>query len=422
MRTFGRLSGEGNPGLFPTDFVRGGVVMKTVGLVRTLFMCLMAFLISPCLATSQKQEEELGKEYAKQVEQQYKLSTDTELCERVERIGQKLAEIANSHEIKATYGSADVYKFKHHFKVIEDSDINAFSLPAGYIYVNTGLLEIAESDDEIAGVLAHEIAHSSHHHLAHLAKKQSVVDKYVALITLAGILGNMRSQDLSNLLYGAQLVKTGKMSSYTMEAERDADRTAVAYLVKSSYKPEGMLSFMKKLEAKHDSNPTVTLGIYQDHPSPFRRVASIAKAMKAEGIVVDERKARGFAYAKLVPVDAGDDSTYQVTIGDKVLFTPASLGSGPTSKERAEGLASAVNKMLDSGLTSNQIVEDRVSHRLLAKGEELLRIGKGDAEILGKDDKAVLDQARSALNYAIWADWLCDRCPVVVQAAEEASD
>lgn len=395
--------------------------MKRIGLVFTLTICLLAAVSLDCLASSQKKEEELGREYAKQVEQNCKLVKDKAVCERIERIGQALAEIANEHEVKATYGSSEIHKFSYHFKVIEDKDVNAFSLPGGHIYVNSGLIELAESDDEIAGVLAHEIAHTAHHHLSQLVKKQSVVDKYIALITLAGILGNMRSQDLNNLLYGAQLVKTGKMSSHTMEAERDADRTAVSYLAKSGFKPEGMLSFMKKLETRQDENPTLPLGIYQDHPSPFRRVASIAKAMKEEGVEVDERKARGFAYATPVQVDPRDDTKYQVTIGGKVLFAPASQGAGPSSKQRAENLAATVNRLLDSGLTSTQVVEDKASHRLMANGVELMTITPSDARQAGKNNGELLRQAKSALNYAIWADWLCDRCPVVVNAAEEAA-
>lgn len=397
--------------------------MKRVPLLYVLVVCLSVSVVAPCRSASQDREEELGKEYSRQVEQQCKLLKDKAVCERVERIGNAIAEIANNYEVEASYGSSEVTKFTYRFKVIDDKDVNAFSLPGGHIYVNSGLVELADTDDELAGVLAHEIAHSAHHHLAQLVKKQSAVDKYVAIITLAGILSNMRSQDLNNLLYGAQLVKTGKMSSYTMEAERDADRTAVAYMAKSSYKAEGMLSFMRKLEAERDAHPTLALGIYQDHPSPFRRVASIAKAMKAEGITIDERKARGFAYAQPVAVTEQDGYTrYQVTIGGKVLFAPADLASGITSKKRAEDLAIAVNKLLDSGVTSAQVVEDKPSNRLIAKGAELLKVDRDDAKLAGVGSVQVLDQARSALQYAIWADWLCDRCPVVIQASEEVSD
>lgn len=396
--------------------------MKRVGLFYALWVCVIALVVSPCLADGQKQEEDLGKEYAKQVEEQCKLVKDKAVSDRVDRIGQALAQIANANEVKASYGSSKIFKFAYHFKVIEDKDVNAFSLPGGYVYVNSGLVELAKSDDEIAGVLAHEIAHAAHHHMAQLIKKQSVVDKYVAIISLAGILSNMRSQDLNNLLYGAQLMKTGKMSSYTKDAERDADRTAVSYLVKSTYNPEGMLSFMKKLDAQHDSNPSLPLGIYEDHPAAFRRVASIAKALKEEGVAIDVRKARGFAYAQPVQIDAGDGSKYQVTIGGRVFYTPATLQAGATSKQRAENLAGAVNKLLDSGVAPRDLTEDKTGRRLLAKGSEILRVDAADAPLVGKNESEVLDQARSALDYAIWADWLCDKCLVVQQAADDDSD
>lgn len=396
--------------------------MKRVGALLVLSLCLIALLAAGCPASLQQQEQDLGREYAKELEQQCKIEGDKAINDRVDHIGQVLAKIANTTEIKACYGSSTLCDFHYAFKVVDDKDVNAFSLPGGYIYVNSGLVQLVQSDDELAGVLAHEVAHAAHHHLSQLIKKQNVVDRYVALITLAGILTNMRSQDLNNLLYGAQLMKTGRMSGYTMQAEKDADRTAIAYMAKSPYKPEGMLSFMKKLEAKHDANPTLPLGIYQDHPAPFRRVISIVKAMKEEGIKVDMRQAKGFAYAAPVQVNAGDDSQYKVTVGGKVIFTPANLAAGKTSKERAQSLATAVNELLDLGVTSKDVSEDPSTSRLFVKGREVLKLESADAALMGKPDRELLRQARSALEYAIWADWLCDKCLVVKQESEGESD
>lgn len=396
--------------------------MKRAGLLLLLAVGLIALAGVPSIAAyNQAQEESLGRDYAKQVDQQSKFVDDKAMVERVDRIGQALAKIATENEVKARYGSSDLAKFHYTFKVIEDKDVNAFSLPGGYIYVNSGLVELAESDDEIAGVLAHEIAHSSHHHMVQLIRKQSTVDRYVALVTLAGILSNMKSRDLNNLLYGAQLMKTGKMSAYTMEAERDADRTAVAYLAKSTFKPEGMMTFMQKLDQERDANPTLAMGIYQTHPAPFRRVASIAKAMKEEGIKFDMRKARGVAYAKAVPVD-DTDIRYEVTIGKKVVYSPASVDAGRSSKQRADAIAGAINHLLDSGVTPKELSEDAKGQRLLARGQEVLKIEAADAALMGEKNDAILDNARSALEYAIWADWLCDKCPVVQKAALEESD
>lgn len=395
--------------------------MKRAATIILPVIWLIALTLQPGWASSQAREEELGREYAKQVEQECKLVTDKAVTDRIDRIGGTLAKVANENEVKARYGSSEIAKFKYVFKVIDDKDVNAFSLPGGIIYVNSGLIELAYSDDEIAGVLAHEIAHAAHHHMAQLIRKQSTVDRYVALITLVGVLSNMRSSDLNNLLYGAQMIKTGKMSGYTMEAEKDADRTAVAYLAKSPYKPDGMLTFMKQLEDQSDANPGVSLGIYQTHPAPFRRVASITRAMKEEGIDIDLRKARGIVYARTVP-SPDDDTRYDVMIGRKVVYAPAGIGAGPSSKERADVVAGAINKLLDSGITPKDLSEDRSLDRLLVKGQEVLRIDAADARLMGQDSQTLLAKARSALEYAIWADWLCDRCPLVLMEAEAESD
>ena len=359
----------------------------------------------------------MGKEYSQQIEDQYKFVTDEKIVDRVQKIGQTLAKIANEYEVPAEYGSSEITKFDYQFKVVDDDDINAFSLPGGYIYINSGLIKAADSDDEIAGVLAHEIAHSAHHHMTQLMQKQTKIDRYVALIALAGILGNVRSDDLSNLFMGAQMMRTGKISGYTMTAEKDADRTAVAYLVKSPYNPEGLLTFMKKLEAKQDENPTQTLGIFQTHPAPYRRVASITRALIAEGIKVDLRQARGTAYAKSVLIDASQNQ-YGVFLNKKMIYEPATLSNGTTSKDRSELLANKINKMLDSGVNASDITEDAKDNCLAARGNEIIKIENEDDKLY-KNDGALLHRAHSALAYAVWADWLCNDCKV---AQEESID
>lgn len=357
--------------------------------------------------STQQKEEDLGRKYSAQIEQEIKLSEDKAAIERVERVGKAIAEIAKQREVPAIYGKSDVCPFNYQFKVVEDKDVNAYSLPGGIIYVHTGLLNIAKSDDELAGVLAHEVAHAAHHHLLQLIGKQSKLDRLIALIALAGVLTNVRSQDLNNLIYGAQLLRTGKMSGYTQEAEVDADRTAVAYLAKSSFNPDGMLAFMKKLDDLHDQQPTLPLGIYQDHPPTFKRVESIAKAMADEGYKVDLRKALDIAYAKVMPPEKDGDKC-KVVIRDKVIWEPACLPNGADSKSRSEACAQALNSLLDEGLKPKDVTVDCGNRCVIAKGRPLIKIENEDLAPDAKTDRAALDQARSNLVYAIWADWLAD--------------
>ena len=106
-------------------------------------------------------EVKLGRMNAEENDRQVKLITDSKILERVNRIGGELARIANNYPIPATWGSSQLKPFKYTFKVVDDKDVNAYSLPGGFIYVHKGLIDAVRSDDELAGVLAHEIAHAA---------------------------------------------------------------------------------------------------------------------------------------------------------------------------------------------------------------------------------------------------------------------
>ncbi len=387
--------------------------MKTVifRLALWLTIAIVAMTAAACQAENarQKEEEEMGRRYAAELEEQLSLIEEGPELERVRRIGEALAEIANKHEVAAEYGSSEICKFDYKFNVVEDEDVNAFSLPGGHIYVNTGLLKFAETDDELAAVLAHEIAHSAHRHVSYLIRKQTKVDRYLALIALAGIMGDIRSTDLNNLMFGVQMLKTAKLSGYTQEAEKDADRTAVAYLVRSTFDPNGMLSFMKKLEKQHAENPTAPLGIFQTHPAPHKRVDAIAKAMKAEGLDIDTREARDIAYARCVPISEDSDD-YQVVISGRVLYTPAGMGSGPSSRERAEAIANDVNNLLDSRVQPSDILCDYTRGCISVNDRQIIRIVPEDVQANQMNGRALLSKARSVLSFALWADWVSSTC------------
>ena len=86
------------------------------------------------------------------------------------------------------WGSSQLKQFNYTFRVVDDKDVNAYSLPGGFIYVNKGLLDYVHSDDELAGVLAHEITHASHHHMVKLMHEQSKIQN-VLLPALARLVG-----------------------------------------------------------------------------------------------------------------------------------------------------------------------------------------------------------------------------------------
>src|SRR5579862_821482 len=133
-------------------------------------------------------DEAMGKKFAAEVDKQYKPTDDLKMQARVDRIGNELAAIANSHQLKATWGDKRFTPFHYRFEVIKGTDVNAFSLPGGYIYVFEGLVKYVESDDELAGVLGHEISHAAFRHVPTMIKNQTKLTLISLPLMIASIL------------------------------------------------------------------------------------------------------------------------------------------------------------------------------------------------------------------------------------------
>ena len=252
--------------------------------------------VPPLSPRDQKQSDDEAKQGAAasaEVNKQEKLVTDPAVLLRVNTIGQKLAAVANSDQIPALFGNNKVYPFQWHFFVIEDKDVNAFSLPGGYVYINSGLLKMVRSDDELAGVLGHEITHSEHHHLQALSHEQSKMTTEMMGILLAAIVAHVNSRDMANIAAGTQYTQMGILNTrYSQAAERDADHGGTIFMQKAGYNPVGMLTFMQLLQQIGDRGPKVELGILQDHPLTPERVAAITAELKELNVDVTTQAVR----------------------------------------------------------------------------------------------------------------------------------
>ncbi len=173
----------------------------------------------------------MGRKIAKRLGEQYKLLPDREAQQRVETIGQKLAAFSDRQEL--------VYDFK----VLDLEEVNASSLPGGFVYVNRGLLEKAESDDELAGVLAHEIAHVA---ARHSVKRLQASMGYGLLQALA-----VGSGADARAVRGAQYALTQIFLAYARGDELTADRLAVTMMREAGYDPHAMVRFLEKLKEVH---------------------------------------------------------------------------------------------------------------------------------------------------------------------------
>lgn len=216
-------------------------------------------------AISDSEEVRVGQSAARQVEEQYPILRRGPVPQYVQELGQRLVRASDRRDIK------------YHFRVINQDEVNAFALPGGYIYVFRGLISLAENESELAGVLAHEIAHvSERHHVDQMQKAQTIG---LGLGILDMIFGRQRSvgEDLGAL--GAQLFAQGVFSKFSRDAERDADREAVEILRGARINPTGMISLFEKLERLRERRPSAVQEFFATHPNPGERRQNVRQML-----------------------------------------------------------------------------------------------------------------------------------------------
>jgi predicted Zn-dependent protease len=205
---------------------------------------------------SLEKEIALGKAMAQEVEQQSRLVQDPVIGEYVNRVGQNLVRNSDA-QVPFT------------IKVIDSDDINAFALPGGFFFVNSGLVLAADTESELAGVMAHEIAHVAARHGTRNASKAELVNwASLPLIFLGGPAGyGIRS--------AAGLLIPLKFLQFSRGAEREADYLGLQYLYKSGYDPQAFVDFFEKIQAKEKSRPGTMAKAFSTHPlTPDRITAS----------------------------------------------------------------------------------------------------------------------------------------------------
>jgi beta-barrel assembly-enhancing protease len=208
---------------------------------------------------SPQQDVEIGRSSAVQAERQLPIVNDATVTNYVNRIGQKLA------------ANAGGPNFQYRFRVVNASDINAFALPGGYIYLNRGILENARTEGEVAGVLAHEIAHVALRHGTHQVSKAYAAQTGVQI--LGGLLQGRIGQNTANIMNVAGGVGLNALFlKFTRDLETQADVRGAQILAASGYAPADMVNFFHQLERVDRSKRTTWLS---HHPAPPDRISRI---------------------------------------------------------------------------------------------------------------------------------------------------
>jgi len=195
----------------------------------------------------------MGQQYARQVESTSKLITDPVIAEYINRVGQNL--VRNSDAM-----------VPFTIKVIDTDDINAFALPGGFFYVDSGLILAADDEAELAGVMAHEIAHVAACHAAReISRGQLMNLASIPLIFVGGGIG-YAVQSLAGMAMPMGFLK------FTRSFESDADFLGIEYMYKAGYDPQALTSFFEKVRALEKHKPGSIAKAFDTHPQTPDRI------------------------------------------------------------------------------------------------------------------------------------------------------
>jgi len=211
---------------------------------------------------SRDQDIQLGKEAAAEIEKQVELVDNAELNAYISAIGSRLAE----------QPQADKYPYT--FKVVNDKTINAFALPGGPTYVNTGLIAAADNESQLAGVLAHEIAHVALRHGTNQASKAYLI-QLPALLASQAVGNQTLLGKLAQL--GIGLGANSVLLKYSRTAETQADLLGVQIAAQAGYDPAEIARFFEKLEAEGGARAPQFLS---SHPNPGNRKKAIQEEIR----------------------------------------------------------------------------------------------------------------------------------------------
>jgi predicted Zn-dependent protease len=162
-------------------------------------------------------------------------------------------------------------RYPYTFSVANYRDLNAFALPGGPVWVNRGVLQAARTEAQVAGVIAHEIAHIARRHPAQQISKGLIANGLLGL--LGAVLGNAGGARTAQT--GAQVLAGGYLMKFSRDDERDADRAGVDILRRAGWNPRGMLEFMQILREQAGRDPGSVEVFLSSHPSPAERVEQL---------------------------------------------------------------------------------------------------------------------------------------------------
>jgi predicted Zn-dependent protease len=263
-------------------------------IVIPIILCFIVTVFPPASGLASmtvKEEKEMGDKLALQIQQNVVMVNDPLVTAYVDEVGRRLGEEAHDR------------RFDYHFYVVKEQEPNAFAIPGGHIFVTSGLIRFVDTEDELAGVIGHEIAHSV---LRHIDKAMDRA-KRLSLLTLAGIIAgaflSRNAEGAAALSAGAMAMAQSLMLKYTRENEAEADQKGIKYLTDAGYGSQAMVTFLKKIYRWQRAISPEIPTYLSTHPGIDERITSLSDTFTTAP-----------QYAAIHPPAAGDLKKIQIRL------------------------------------------------------------------------------------------------------------
>ena len=332
----------------------------------SVIFCLFPLVARALPPGSTPRELELGEEAAKDIANSVQFVNDPAELAKLRVILEEIRKVTPRPEIQYT---------PH---IVATPLINAFVIPGGYVYVTTGLLSSVESDDELAGVLAHEIAHNVNQHAI---QRMNNAPKGLGLLQLAAIAALIigKSPEAAVLANtAANAITAAVLKGGSIEAEKEADSCGIGYLVHTKYNPTGFLTFLESLAASSGKFFEEEMGIYQTHPLTRDRVRSARDQLEELNVPILRRLVLRSPQPEAHPISVEGAAATEISYQGERLLALA----GQDSTRSADVLAT-VSWVLDRELQTSDI------KIIPAEGGVLFAPGSGPAVYFSAEDGRV---------------------------------
>ena len=329
---------------------------------------------------TKSQEAQLGRSVVAQLRSAGAIMDDPLLTEYIQGVGARLAGHASD-------GDQDF-----NFFIVDDAAINAFALPGGYIGVNAGLLLTSETESELAGVLAHEVAHVTQRHIARSiydSQRSSVLNIATMLAAiLLGAAADIGGEATTGLITAAQAATVQRQINFTRANEHEADRVGMETLSSAGFDPTGMSSFFEKLSRRYGSSRQQVPAILQTHPVTTARIADARdRARQLPSVEVDDSPSYSIVKARLRALQAPtSEDAHQIFV--------TRLDRGSAEPADRYGLALSLSRL------GRDDEAERMFRELVEESPGVIpyRIGRGEALMRNGQVNVALDSYAEAVG------------------------